>query len=728
VIAAAWPWGLALATTAVVPLVLHLLHRTRWHPVAWPAMRLLRDVATRRGARLALQDVLLLILRMLLLMAIAITVARLQWREPSPPDLRSGRVAGVVLVDDGLPSGALAAQDRPLLDRQKELGLAYLGALAPGDEVSIIAGSQIGQPAADPLYDFSAAARVLGSLTPTASTPDLPALITAGLQRLDRHHNTAAELVLVTTGCSAGALLDDELRWGDLRERLSRGRWAGWRRPQVLLIATEDTVGTDWAVAAIELDQPLLLPGVPVGIHVRIKRSGSAVAPHGLALRLMIDGRTIDEQPVTAPTDSSDTIHVTFTTAFAIAGSHALETRLIGTRDPLAADDQRTLAVEVAERVPVVLLEAQPGELRLVAAALDPTDGTDPGAPFAPRAVLAATCTPAMLRGARAIVIGDVGVLEPTITTALERFVATGGGVLFTVGPHTLPEVANRQWFRGGDGLLAGALTVPPTVADNDPQPAQRLRQPRPASGQPIALAGFVNDITAWQAAAVRHAALLEPGAWQRLIDLDDGDPLMVMAQRGQGNVALSLMPLDDQWSDLPWRALWVPLVRGVVGNLAATVLPAHNLRPGETLAWPSSSLAMADPARAVLTAPDGTLAALRTGGWDGAPALIAGPLHLPGAWWLAPAVTSDGPPAAFAVAPEAAAMDLGGVPLDRLRTRIADTGCVVHVARSVDAVKRILAGPTATAVHELTPWCAVSALVLLFAELLLTRLWRSAP
>ena len=149
-IAAAWPWGLALATTAVVPLVLHLLHRTRWHPVAWPAMRLLRDVATRRGARLALQDVLLLILRMLLLTTIAITVARLQWREPSPPDLRSGRVAGVVLVDDGLPSGALAAQDRPLLDRQKELGLAYLGALAPGDEVSIIAGSQIGQPAADP--------------------------------------------------------------------------------------------------------------------------------------------------------------------------------------------------------------------------------------------------------------------------------------------------------------------------------------------------------------------------------------------------------------------------------------------------------------------------------------------------------------------------------------------------------------------------------------------------
>lgn len=731
-ITAAWPWGLAVAATALVPLILHLLHRTRWQPVTWPAMRLLRDVATRRGARLALQDIVLLTLRMLLLIAIALTVARLQWRENVPPDLRSGRVAGVVLVDDGLPSGALAAPDRLVLDRQKSLALAYLAALAPGDEVSVIAGSQISQPAADPLYDFAAASRVVGAISPTACTPDMPALITAGLQRLDRHHNTDAELVLVTTGCAAGTRLDDEQRWGDLRERLSRGRWAGWRRPQVLLLAPEDSIATDWAVANIEVDQPLLLPGVPVGVRVRIRRSGSGAPPRGLTLRLAIDGRTIDEQPVNDPADGAhpgDGLNFTFTTVFPLAGSHALEARLIGARDPLASDDRRTLAVDVAERVPVILLEAHPGELDLVAAALDPTDGSDPGAPFAPRAVLAATCTPAMLLDARSIVIGDVGVLEPTITTAIERFVAAGGGVLFSVGPYTEPAVANRQWFRGGDGLLAGALTLTP-LTEMKEQPARPplLRHPQPASGQPIALAGFAHDTAAWQAATVRRVAALDPGAWQRLVDLDDGAPLMVLAQRGQGTVALSLMPLDDQWSDLPWRALWVPLMRGVVGNLAATVLPAHNVRPGETLAWPSSSPAMADPARAVLSAPDGTLAALRAGGWDGAPALIAGPLHQPGAWWLAPAIPSDGPPVAYAVAPDAAAMDLSGVPLDRLRTRIADTGCIVHVARSVDHLRRILAGPTATAVHEWTPWCALAALILLFSELALTRLWRSAP
>ena len=732
-----WPWGLALAAIAGVPLVLHLLHRTRWQPVTWPAMRLLRDVATRRGARLALQDRLLLLLRIVMLLAIALTVARLQWLDDVPPEVRRERVAGVLLVDDGLPSGALYSQDASLLDRQKELGQAYLAALAPGDEVSVIPGSQIGQPATDPHYDFNAAARVLSAIVPTAGTPDVPALITAGLQRLDRHHNTDAELVLMTTGCTAGALLDDDLRWGDLRERLSRGRWAGWRRPQVLLIVPEDTVATDWAVTGLDVDQPLLLPGVPVAVRVHLRRSGSAAAPRGLALRLNIDGRTIDEQAVGDPADGTDEVEATFKAIFPLAGSHALEARLIGARDPLAANDHRALAVEVAERVPVILLEAHPGELALVAAALDPTDGNDPGAPFAPRAVLAATCTPAMLHGARAIIVGDVGVLEPTITTTLERFVAAGGGVMLSVGPNTRPAVANRQWFRGGDGLLAGELSgelaselaVTASAIHHAVHPTQpRTHQPRPASGQPIALAGFANDTAAWQAASVRQAAALEPGAWQRLIDLDDGAPLMVLAPRGQGTVALSLMPLDDQWSDLPWRALWVPLMRGVVGSLAASVLPSHNLRPGETLVWPSPTPALADPARAVLTAPDRTLANLRAGGWAGAPALIAGPLHLPGAWWLAPAVPSEGQPVTYAVAPDAAAMDLSRVPVARLRARIAATGCVVQVARSADGVRRILAGPTATTMHELTPWCALGALTLLFAELLLTRLWRNIP
>ncbi len=730
------PLGLSLLALLAVPVVLHVLHRTRWLAVSWPAMLLIRDVATRRGTRLTLQDLLLLGLRLLLLIALALTASRPRWLAPNEETTeRRGRVAAVLLVDDGVAAGArvssassLGSDERTVNELQNALGSAYLATLTAGDEISLIANSQRDAPAADPLYDVATADRQLHALRPTATASDVPGLIAAGLRQLDRHRNRDAELVLLATGCTAGAALDDVARWSDLRERLAQGRWSGWRRPRVLLLVPEQTIATDWAVSAIEVDQPLLLPGVPVGVRVRLTRSGEAAIPAGLTLRLAIDGRMVDEKPVPPFGDHLMAQVVGFSQVFGEAGGHLLEARLIGAADPLELDDQRTLAIEVAERVPVALIEAEPGELALVAAALDPAEGTDPSAPFAPRAITAANLSSETLAQVRAVVIGDVGVLEPPAITALERFIAGGGGVLFTVGPRTVPELANRAWFRGGDGLLAAALTTVPATADKP-----RIRHPRPAPGLPSALSGFADDSAAWQAAEIRQVATVQPGNWESLVELDDGTPLVLSAHRGQGLTAMCLIPLDDRWSDLPWRALWVPLMRGLIGSLAATVQPPRNLSPGDMLIWPCPlptsgqgvgvgvGLA-ADPFRAVLTDPRGALATLRPGGWDASPALLAGPLAHCGAWRLAPVAAHDGPPVTYAVAPAPAGLDLSALAIERLRRQIVDTGCTVQLVRTPATFAQNRAG-TAIREYELTAWGAALALLLLLVELLCARL-----
>lgn len=706
-----WPLGLALAAGAAVPVVLHLLHRTRWREVAWPAMRLLADVATRRGARLALEDVLLLLLRILLICAVALAVARPRWEEPVATDQRRGRVAAALLLDDGLPSG-IRDHGTVRLAREQELATAYLASLVAGDEVSVIPGSAADGPASDPLLDLDAARRQVAALQPGAGAPDIPALVAAGLARLDRHRNDDAELVLVTTGCNAGTALDDEARWSDLAERVTRGRRSGWRRPRIVLLAPQADALTDWAIAGLAIDQPLPLPGVPLGIRVTVQRSGDGALPAGLSVRLAVDGRTVSEQPV--PPIAGSAVVVGFVETFTTPGGHTLEARLIGARDPLTLDDRRCASIEVALHVPVLLVERVPGELDLVAAALDPTDGADPLAPFAPRRISATALDANAVLGIRAVVLGDVGVLEPAATAALERLLAAGGGVLVGCGPHTVPELAARQWFRGGDGLLAAALG--PVV--------EQPRHPRPAPGDPPALGGGLRaaaQTAAWSSTTVHSALRALPGPWQSWVELDDGTPLVVAARRGQGLAVLWLTTLDERWTDLPFHALWVPLVRGVVGYLAATVLPPRNLRPGDALAWPCPG-GTADPGRAALSAPDGTTALLRPGGWDGAPALVAGPLREPGVWRLRPVAAGDGPPVPYAVAIAPEALDLSPVPLDRLRSRLTATGCAVAVARTPDEVRRLTALVADQRIVDFTPWCAALALLLLLAELLLAR------
>ncbi len=717
-IALGWPVGLALAAGAAVPVVLHLLHRTRWRTVPWPAMRLLTDVATRRGSRLALEDILLLTLRILLICAVALAIARPRWEEPVATDQRRGRVAAALLIDDGLPAG-VRDHGTARLVREQELAAAYLDSLVAGDEVSVIPASTAEGPAADPLLDLDAARRQVTALLPGAGTPDLPALVAAGLARLDRHRNDDAELVLVTSGCNAGTWLDDDARWADLNERVKRGRRSGWRRPRLVLLAPPAEAITDWAISGLAADQPLPLPGVPLGIRVTVQRSGDGAVPAGLTVRLAVDGRTVAEEPV--PPVAGNAVVVGFTQAITTAGGHTLEARLIGARDPLPLDDRRCASIEVALRIPVLLVERVPGELDLVAAALDPTDGSDPQAPFAPRRCAATTLDATALTGIRAVVLGDVGVLEPGATAALERMLAAGGGILVGCGPHTVPELAGRQWFRGGDGLLAAALG----------EVNQQARHPRPAPGDPPALGGGLRataQAAAWTATTVHRTLRALPGQWQPWVELDDGTPLVVAARRGQGLTVVWLTTLDEQWSDLPFHALWVPLVRGVVGALAATVLPPRNLRPDDALAWPCPN-GTADPARAALSAPNGTTVLLRPGGWDGAPALVAGPLREPGVWRLRPVDAADGPAVPYAVAIAHEALDLTPVPLDRLRARLAASGCTVAVARTPAEVRRLTALVTDQRIIDFTPWCAALALLLLLAELLLARhCARSAP
>ena len=710
-----WIAGLLFALTAVVPLLLHLLRRTRWIAVPWPAMRLLQDLATRRGSRLAVEDLLLLAVRILLICAIALTAARPTWTQPPADTPRRGPIAGVLLLDDGLTAAARVANGDQRFDRQRELGLEWLSTLAPGDEVSQLSGSTAGEPAADPLYDLAAAARHLRAVAPGTGTPDLPRLLSAGLARLERHRNPTAELALVLSGTQAGTALDDDARWAVVSERLNRGRWPSWRAPRILLLTPAEAATGDWAVSTISCDQPLLLPQLPLQIRIGLKRTGILPPTSGMSVRLALDGRTIAEQAVVEPpvtTATHSTVTVTFQHTFSSSGSHLLEARLIGARDQLPDDDRRALAVEVANQVPVLLLEATPGELALVAAALDPSEGAEPEAPFAPRRMPAATLQTSDLVGIRVCILGDVGVLPSEVTARLESFLAAGGGVLIGCGPATDPLLSARQWFRGGDGLLAAAIAdVPPLTA---------LRQPRPAPGEPPALAGFAADSPAWNAATIRTSLAVQPGSWNRIIDLTDGSPLAVQHDRGLGQTILWLTTLDDRWHDLPWRSLWVPMMRGLVGSLASNVLPPRNLVPGEQLVWPCQGDPL--PGRVALSGPDGALLPLRAGGWEGSPALFAGPLTALGGYRIRPLDPAAGVPTSFAVAPPADALDVLPLAVDRLRTRLVGYGCSVSTATTPEGVQALAPRTEDRTRIELTWWCACAAVLLVLAELALAR------
>jgi hypothetical protein len=236
--------------------------------------------------------------------------------------------------------------------------------------------------------------------------------------------------------------------------------------------------------------------------------------------------------------------------------------------------------------------------------------------------------------------------------------------------------------------------------------------------GHPALSAFGAKSQDAWRSARVgRYVAIpadaLRGEGVERLVTLGNGAPLVVERGRGHGRVVLITTSLDLTWSDLPRTASFVPLVRGVVGYLAAVVLPPRNLSPSERITWLPSPGVGTDSS---LIGPAGVEQPLSDGSWEGRRALLSAPVVEPGGYTLR---VPGNPTISFAVAPQPAESRLDPVAdedlADALRghpvSRFGDP-TVVAAAFATDAKRTV----------ELWRFLVLGCVLLLLTETLLTR------
>ncbi len=641
-------------TLVSAPVIIHLLHRRKIKPVDWAAMRFLLDLLTKKRRRLLLNELLLLLVRVLIIACIALAMVRpaLKRNLENPAATgsaiaRHGRTGAVLMIDDSLSSQAGRAQSA--FEGMKRLAVAYLGTLAAGDEISVVLMSQAGQPAEDPAYDIDAVKASILAAKPTFAASDIPALIESGLARLKRHANRGAELVLVTDGMADGWRFHEVARWEELRRRLRGPATAPSgvkERPQILLLCPPSAeVLRNIGVTAIIPDRSVLTFGSEAAFKVFLRSRGNP-ADTRARVQFLVDGRPAGQKIVTLPPEGE--AEAVFNYTFTEAGSYSVEARLLDNHDFLPGDDQRALSVQVEPSLPVLLVDGdeRPGllsKLGFLGYALEPE--ARPGGPFKVTRVSPARFVPTMLPSFRVVVLGDVASLEPAMVDAIERYVVGGGGLLAGLGPNSDPAVINKSWARGGEGFFPATLASAAT-------PAKGVR-PAALNRLHPAFAGFGAKLDdAWKSAVVKSYFTLAPDARQKAdldiaLKLDNGDPLIVEKRRGLGLVALVTTSLNADWNDLPIQPAYVPLVRGVVGQIGSFIMPPRNLLPGEPLIYAHVS----DPANPITGEdPSGKPLPLSMGGWEGRDAILSAPLNEPGVYLLRdPRITK---PVRFTVAP----------------------------------------------------------------------------
>lgn len=176
------------ACAGALPILIHILLRRRRTPVAWGAMRFILEAYQQQRKKTRLEQILLLLCRCLLVACLSAAIAR-----PFFPAAQSVAAAGpqtlVLFIDNGASSQASAeGQSKTALDQ----ALAQAGRMvaeldgARGDRVGVITLAAPAEPLVwPPSGDLGAVSRVLGTIQSQASGSDFSgamALAQTGVQ------------------------------------------------------------------------------------------------------------------------------------------------------------------------------------------------------------------------------------------------------------------------------------------------------------------------------------------------------------------------------------------------------------------------------------------------------------------------------------------------------------------------------------------------------------------
>lgn len=583
-------WGLGLVS---VPIVIHLLNRRRFQVVRWAAMEFLLQANRKNRRRVRLEHLLILLLRCLAMALIALAVSR--------PVATSGALAGlpgvgdpverVVLLDDsgsmGHRTGRTTAWDRA---RQVVKRLVEdLEREDKGDLLTIVRASRPDVP--DLLQGAArnertkAALRALADAEPAPLGLDAPRLVERAVRRIvDDPQGPRQRVIYVVTDLRRR----DWVGEGDVLRALGEALRKAPPEVRVLLVDAGDDETRNLGVTALEPTEKLAMVGVPVELVVRVANRGQA--PVFDVPLLLEAGESRIPLPPIERIDAGQEAVARHRYTFPAAGVHALSVRLPD--DALPLDDVRHVALEVRERLRVLLVEGDPsddggplgGEADLLRLALAPPGDVLTG--IEPVVVGADALRETDLSGYDAVVACNLEAWPPERVADLERFVQRGGGLALFVGDLVDEAAWARDLYKSGQGLLPCALGRRVEVEREDEAP--QLDAPEGDHPLTQVFTGDRNPFLRRVRARVRLACrLTEADAASRVVlrlAEPERTPFLVEKPFGAGRVALFNTTADLAWSSWPKDPSYIVTTQELVRLLAPAATAGRNLACGEPL------------------------------------------------------------------------------------------------------------------------------------------------
>lgn len=554
-----------------IPIIIHLLHKSRVRVVRWGAMHLLETVINTNRRRINLEQLILLLVRASIPLILALCMAR-----PVLTGLRTllgdARSSTVLLLDNSYSMEAGAGRSN--MARAKEEAGQIIASLQRGSQTSAVLMGEGVSLLDEPTFDPARVKEAIDNLGAGYGAATVPAALDVARGIFGRMDHTVRNAIILTDFQRVSWPTEDAAR-AEVVTRLQRMPVP----PRLTLMNIGAAVQDNVAIESLEF--PRFVVGVKQKVQVRANLRNFGDTPYpDLRVYLKTDGNERSVSQISlGPREHAQ---VLFSHAFEVAGSHLIE--VFADADALKADNVHTASIPVRDKLPVLLVNGDPqpeplrGETDFAEAALQPYDAGEVELAdlISTRVIRAEELEAKSMRGSEVIIMANVRSLQDQQLRDLEDFVRDGGGLLIFPGDRVEMGWYNSQFHQEERGLLPlpldavvgktkeEARTVA-IIAESFTHPALELFND-PRNGN---LADA--SIRTWFKSGQKEAGAV-------LARLDSGDPFLVEKKFGEGSVIQCSVACDGDWSNLPVRPFYLPLLQRLTVYLASTVFPPRNL------------------------------------------------------------------------------------------------------------------------------------------------------
>lgn len=538
---------------AAVPVVVHLINRRKAVRVPFPAVRFLLQSNKREARGIKVRQWLLMALRILLLVALALALAKPFFLSSSGVEASDRLPTATVYVVDASYS---MGQGEWWSDTKEELE-RRVDRARPWDEVALVLAIE-GTPSPVPRLstDLSDLEDAVDELEVTEQQTDLIGGLTAAANILAGSQLPNRRIVLLSDQSVGGFPL------GAQPEKVFPYMFEAWN-------PRDETAPANIAISNVDYVQEGSGAEVVWRIDAVVRNFSDEVA--NPEIRLVVEDRTVAAGKVRI--EAGETASHTFRHKLEGEGLKAARVELIGP-DELEVDDVRHFALLLASTIRTLLVNGEPSgvsfrdEVFFLERALNPRGDSESN--IVPELTTREGLATRDLSDYDVVVLANVSQVGPATAKKLEEYVSSGGGLMFVMGDQVDVDAYNQQLGTLLPKKLRGLKQL--ALRDDPDAPIKITRFGAAQRRHPVFRVFDMPGGASLQDVEVFSYMLLEPSPpeqAQTLLSYKDAAPALLERRVGDGRVLLFTTSVDDEWTNLPYRPPFLPLSRRSVQYLA---------------------------------------------------------------------------------------------------------------------------------------------------------------